>query len=200
MHIYENEIARAEEIIAGAAAAASFRMPAMPKKSLDTINELAQLEAALRHSGHLLSEESIDQWILKADKLGSYWGQFYLVLLFHSANKISRPVAKAVRDSIQAPFINFMPEAKGIMKDAAPLDLSAPAARSAPDIMSLDSRRMRSVKRHIEQLEAKGEPLAVSIIWKLQERFSRLAARSSGDVDVSESEFLSTLEAIREGR
>jgi thymidylate synthase len=199
MHLYENDFPRADDLIARVTTARTARMAAMPKGSLKTINKLAQLEAELRHSGHLLNDGSIDKWTLKANDLGPYWSQFYLILLFHFANKISRVAARAVRDRIHAPYQSLMPEPTGPKEATSLFELTAPTDRPIIDTVSLDSRRMQSVRKHIESLEAKGEAPPVSIIWNLQERFSRIAARSGGDAEVSEDDFSRALTDIRKG-
>jgi thymidylate synthase len=202
MHIYENELGRADGIIAAAGNAVRVRMPEMPKGPLAAVKKLALLETEIRHSGHLLNENSIDQWIQKAGELGPYWGQFYLVLLFNSANKISSVVARAVREQVHAPFTDFMPEATGPAKtgkEALPLELTETGDRSPINLVSLDSRRMQSVRRHIEHLEASGKPLPVATVWRLQEHFLRVAARSGGEGEVSEADFLRELASVRGG-
>jgi hypothetical protein len=197
MHIYERDLSRAEEIIA-AGSRPGVRMAEMPKKSLDTINKLARLEAELRHSGHAISDATIDEWISKKDDLGAYWSQFYLVLLFHSASKISNVAAKAVKSHIHAPFLEFMPEPRASKVEM--FEMALPTGRPTINVLSLDSRRMRSVRRKIEQLESSGDRLPVRTIWALQEEFMRIAARLGGDDEVSESEFLAALTRVRAER
>jgi hypothetical protein len=200
MHVYENDIPRADEILAGVDAAVSSPMLQMPQNPIETINNLTKLEAELRHSGHLINDATIDNWISNADKLGPYWSQFFLVLLFHHANKISRDAAKAVRDQIPAPFLDFMPAATGPKQDNAPFELGEPRTRPAADVLLLQSRRMRSVRQQIERLESVGQPLSAATMWDLQEHFLRLAARFGYDAEISEVDFLRALEAARKGR
>jgi hypothetical protein len=53
---------------------------------------------------------------------------------------------------------------------------------------------------HLERLEASGQQPNVKITWELQEHYSRLAARSDGDVEISEADFQRTLSTLGEKR
>jgi hypothetical protein len=203
MHIYDDQLNRANEIVAAGSRTAALPMEPMPTKSLAKIKQLARFEAELRHNGGSLNDANIESWIKKSEdpKLGPYWGQFYLVLLLHAASRNGEDLAKAVSAAIHPPFLELLPGplAKPMLK-AHPSQANLFGQNdkaSAPIVLDvLKSRRMQSLKKHLEIHEERtGQHLSIDKVWNLQEHFARLAARDSGS-SISTQEFAAALEKL----
>jgi thymidylate synthase len=200
MHIYEKESARADEIIAAAPKAVAAPMDPMPSQPLMHINYLAQLEAELRHSGTSINDATIENWIKRADdpKLGPYWGQFFLVLLLHTASRVNLDAAAAVRAAVGAPFLQLLPAPPNAVAATTRNDVDLftreGSVRSAPAFNVLKTARMRSLKAHMERHVAEsGQPLPISIVWNLQEHFAQRAAARGDAPEISGDEFAAAL-------
>ena len=89
MHIYEHDVAKSKDVIAGYKQLASVSrnpVPEIPAGSnpLEQIKNLVILEAELRHASEGLTGSNIDEWLAKTEgKLDDYWKQFYYLLLLH---------------------------------------------------------------------------------------------------------------------
>jgi hypothetical protein len=87
MHLYEAEVERAREILA--APPGETEMPPIEpgSKPLDQLNQVSQLEAALRHEQAALAQESTREALDRGKSLDPYWRPFFNVLLVHALER-----------------------------------------------------------------------------------------------------------------
>jgi len=119
MHVYENDLVGAQEILSAADGqdAASFPpMPAEPSP-MQQVQQLVRLEARLRHVAAGLTTDSINEWlkpIIMLDgeeiQLHEYWRQFYYLLLYYMvANKTTdRAALQKVAALIEEPYKSYL--------------------------------------------------------------------------------------------
>lgn len=94
MHIYEEHLARASEIVAMGETATTYEVPPIPSSAgaygspLEQVRRLVRLEPKLRQSARGLSEETFEAWREEAEnELDSYWRQYFYLLLYSIATQ-----------------------------------------------------------------------------------------------------------------
>lgn len=91
MHVYAEDFSKAEAL-ASAGVAAGAPMPAMPQGGAwRSATALLKFELKVRGLSAAIDGRNVGPLIREAEALGSYWGQFGLILLLHAAVTRQKP-------------------------------------------------------------------------------------------------------------
>jgi thymidylate synthase len=200
MHIYEHEVAKSREIIAGYKRLPSIEhtpVPGVPADSnpLEQIRNLVILEADLRHASEGLTGSNIVEWVDKAEgKLDQFWKQFYYLLLLHvvshkcgllRSDLVQRSNALETLESvIEEPWKSYLTKGAFEVEGAVVSSvgkLISPGYEPAKVITLRDARAHRELRERAEEYERENQ---VKISWQqfglLEERFADQVAARDG--------------------
>jgi hypothetical protein len=213
MHVFESAVGRAEAIlcgfeeIAGAPRRPMAPMPSQPEP-LKQAEELARLEAALRHGLAELKDETDTQLLARAETLHPWWRDLYRVLLVHALVRVGRPhVALRVVAWLDEPLQRDMRlhmakafDAAGLTMPTPQLSLAGQADRipSEAELAPLDRLDLYCERKEQED----DRPLTrVEYASLRNELVDAVAARgrASGADDFTYAQFEATLASIRHG-
>lgn len=216
MHIYEHEVAKSREVIAGYKRLSGVKRDPVPEipagsKPLEQIKNLVILEAELRHASEGLSGSNIEEWLAKAEgKLDSYWKQFYYLLLLHvvsykcgllRSDLVQRSIALETLESvIEEPWKSYLMKGTFEVEGSSASSvgkLISPSYEPAKVIPLRNTRVHRELRERAEEYERENE---VKISWQqfgvLEERFADQIAARDGK-SVSKEEFARVITEIR---
>lgn len=216
MHIYEHEVAKSREVIAGHKRLSDVERHPVPEipagsKPLEQIKNLVILEAELRHASEGLSGGNIEEWIAKAEgKLDPYWRQFYYLLLLHVVNHkcgllrsdlVQRSIAlEALESVIEEPWKSYLTKGTFQVEEGAASSvgkLISPNYEPAKVIPLRNTRAHRELRERAAEYEHEN---GVKISWQqfgvLEERFADQVAARDGK-SISKEDFAQAITEIR---
>jgi thymidylate synthase len=216
MHIYEHEVAKSREVIAGYKHPPILRNDPVPEipagsKPLEQIKNLVILEAELRHASEGLTGSNIDEWLARAEaKLDQYWKQFYYLLLLHvvshkcgllRSDLVQRSIAlEALESVIEEPWKSYLTKGTFQVEGAAASSvgkLISPSYEPAKVIPLRNTRAHRELRDRAEEYEHEtGDKISWQQFGLLEERFADQVAARDGK-PISKEAFAQAVTELR---